>query len=226
MISAPRILGALLILSISASAAPKSHIVTFGKWITISWRSQRNEFETVSLKIRPLLVDGRTREFALGNPHEITEHTFAVQRIYRLNDSLPQDSGPPRWQWERGGWLLVDRASGKIQQITLPQFDPDLSLVSWYRDYAAYCGISDDGQKAFAVVVQLGHRKPLLAKVIEDASGVARPLAAPHWERDPTRAIFELGSNQQLMFSIIRSRTAELASQDHTPQDEDDEDSQ
>ncbi len=62
----------------------------------------------VTLKIRPLIVDGRVREYVLGSPHEITERLFVVRRVFRMNDSLPEDSAP-RWQWQRGGWLLVDR---------------------------------------------------------------------------------------------------------------------
>jgi hypothetical protein len=84
--------------------------------------------------------------------------------MYRLNDSLPQESGIPRWRWERGGWLLVDRISGKIQRLALPEFDADFSAVNWFRDYAAYCGAADDGEKSYAMIVQLDKRKPLMKK--------------------------------------------------------------
>src|SRR5205823_1297807 len=99
---------------------------------------------------------------------DVTERTFVVQRMFRLNDSLPQDSGPTHWRWDRGGWLLVDRVSGKVQPIPLSEFDPAVSSVNWFRDYAAYCGISDDAQKHFAMIIQLGKRKALLKKSLAD----------------------------------------------------------
>ena len=69
------------------------------------------------LKLRALIIDGRTKEFVAGLPHEVTERTFVVQRVFRLNDSLPQESGKIRWQWRRGGWLLIDRLTGKCSQF-------------------------------------------------------------------------------------------------------------
>ena len=75
-------------------------------------------------------MDGKTKEFTLGSAHEITERIFVVQRMFRLNDSLPQETGPARWRWEKGGWLLVDRVSGKVQQIALPEFDPNYSQAN------------------------------------------------------------------------------------------------
>ena len=81
---------------------------------------------------------------------------FVVRRAYRVNDSLPGESaGQPRWLWQRGGWLLVDRNTGRITQIKLPDFDPYYSDVSWYRDYAAYCGVDDDGERVSAIVAQI-----------------------------------------------------------------------
>lgn len=142
-------------------SAPKVHLVAFGKWSSIRV-TEGEEPKTIDLKMRALLVDGRMKELTAGAPHDVTDRTFTVQRVYRLNDSLPQDSGAVHWLWQRGGWLLVDRVTGKVQPIVLPEYDPNVSTVNWFRDYAAYCGTSEDGQKNFAVVAQLGHRKPLL----------------------------------------------------------------
>jgi hypothetical protein len=75
-------------------------------------------------------------------PHEVTERLFVVRRIFRVNDSLLEDSGAPRWQWQRGGWMLGDRSNGRISPVVLPEFDHYYSIASWYQDYAAYCGIS------------------------------------------------------------------------------------
>lgn len=88
-----------------------------------------------------------------------------MQRAYRLNDSLPDEPGSgARWQCQCGGWLLVDRITGRVTAIPLPEFDTHDSNASWYRDYIAYCGFSDDGKKLSTIVVQLGRRKPVLKK--------------------------------------------------------------
>jgi len=46
----------------------------------------------------------------------------------------------------------------------LPYFDPFYSAASWYRDYVAYCGLADDGEKLYAVVAELGRKKPLVRR--------------------------------------------------------------
>jgi hypothetical protein len=136
-----------------------------------------------------------------------------VQRMYRLNDSLPQESGPTQWRWQRGGWLIVDRVSGKVQQIALPEFDADLSTVSWFRDYAAYCGTSDDGQKTYAMIVQLGRRKPLLKKALGEAGPGPVGCTLPSWQRNPVRVTFETKADRKLTFTV-RSRAVDLAAED------------
>ena len=196
------VLVCVALLTLPGNAAPKPHVVALGRWTSISYREQDSEATPLQLKIRPLYVDGRTKEFIIGVAHDVTERTFVVQRIYRLNDSLPQQTGPTQWQWQRGGWLLVDRVSGKVQPIVLPQFDPDSSTVNWYRDYAAYCGNSDDGQKLVALVTQIGRRKPLLKKVVGDANESPQTCGAPIWERDPIRVTFEITPAQKLMFAV------------------------
>ena len=140
-----------------AGGASKAHLVALGKWTAVKLligddESTPGKVTPVELKIRPLLVDGRTKEFTTGAAHDVTDRLFVVERAYRLNDLLPNDSGPARWQWQRGGWMLVDRISGKVQGIALPAFDAYGSEMSWFRDYAAYCGMSDDGSKVFALV--------------------------------------------------------------------------
>jgi hypothetical protein len=207
------IIACAVFLSAAANAAPKAHIVALGKWSAISWRAEDGEGQVVTLKMRPLYVDGRTKEFTTGAAHDVTERTFVIQRIYRLNDSLPQESGPTQWRWQLGGWLLVDRVNGKVQQIVLTEFDPDSSAVNWFRDYAAYCGMSDDGQKVFAVIVQLGHRKPLLSKAVAEAEDSAHLCSAPMWERHPLRATFELKPEQKLTFAVKR-RAVETITED------------
>ena len=145
------LLSCVLLLGRIGLAAPKQHVVAFGKWTTVKWMVGEDESTASDLKIRPLLMDGQSKEVTTGLPHEVTDHTFVVQRVFRLNDTLPHEN--TRWRWERGGWLLVNRRTGKVLQISLPEFDPYCSAAGWFRDYVAHCGISDDGKKASAIIV-------------------------------------------------------------------------
>jgi len=105
-----------VLLTSAAGATPKVHVITFGKWTSVqSVRDSGTDDKPLILvlKIRALSIDGRVKEYALGAPHEVTERLFVVRRAFRMNDSLPDDPGP-RWQWQRGGWLLVDRLTGRV----------------------------------------------------------------------------------------------------------------
>jgi hypothetical protein len=205
----------ILLLHLNAFAASKPHVVALGRWTSISIRSENREGQPTIIKIRALYVDGRAKEFTFGGAHDVTERTFVIQRIYRVNDSLPQQAGSPQWQWQRGGWLLIDRTSGKIQQLALAEFDPDSSAANWFRDYAAYCGISDDGQKVSAVIMQIGRRKPLLKKSIDSASDSHPTCAPPVWDRDPIRVTFSQTPDQKLTFSV-KSRVVDAITQDES----------
>jgi hypothetical protein len=102
-----------------------------------------------------------------------------------------------------------------VAQLNLPEFDPFYSTASWYRDYVAYCGVSEDGKKLFAVVYQVGRRKPILKKDVGEPDGGDDPdseCTAPAWERTPTRVTFEPDDRQKLLFSI-RSRVVDLISE-------------
>ena len=118
------------------------------------------------LKIRPLLVDGAVKEWTTGDAHDVTDRSFVVRRVLRLNDSLPGDKAG-HWVWQRGPWLLVDRVTGHSSPLKLPHYDPAVSQVSWFRDYGAYCGVTASGKSLYAVVAQLAARKPVLAKKLD-----------------------------------------------------------
>jgi hypothetical protein len=201
---------AAILFASSLLAASKPHVVVLGKWTTVKLQAD-DDTSAMDVKVRPLFVDGKTKEFTLGPAHEVTDRSFVVQRMFRLNDSLPQESGPARWHWEKGGWLLVDRVSGKVQQIALPEFDPNYSQVNWFRDYAAYCGTSDDGQKAYVMITELGKRKPLLRKALVDSSSEGGP--APVWQRNPVRVTFATKEDPKLTFSV-KSRSVDVATED------------
>ena len=193
-----------LLLSTMAAAATKVHVIVYGKWMTVqSFVGSGSAEKPLVIKVRPLVVDGRVKEYVLGAQHEITERLFVVRRAFRINDGLPEDPAP-RWQWQRGGWLLVDRLTGRVSPINLPEFDAYFSAASWYRDYVAYCGVGDDGKRTFAVVAQLSRRKPVLKKALADivSNDVDSVCPAPLWQKSPMRVSFELANGEKQTFAI------------------------
>jgi len=212
---ARNIFGALaLLLTVAAAGASKVHIISFGKWSSVTWSAGASADEKpVSIKIRPLLVDGLVKEYVLGAPHDVTDRLFVIRRAFRVNDSLPADTAP-RWQWQRGGWLLVDRMTGHVAAMNLAEFDPLYSVAAWYRDYAAYCGVGEDGRKTYMVVAQLNRRKPILKKALGDLPDDAPPDSAcppPVWERNPVRVSFEPTGSAKQTFAI-RGRVVDVVS--------------
>ncbi len=190
-----------------AEAAAKPHVISFGKSTAVKWLTGANEENAVELKVRALYVDARLKEYTLGLPHDITDRLFVVRRAYRLNDTLPEDKAP-QWRWQRGGWLLVDRSTGHIAQVALPEFDPYYSAVTWYRDYAAYCGMAGEGKTPYVLVAQLGRRKPIVKKSLATGKTEGLPdslCAAPRWQR-PGRVTFE-ADGASLSFDV-RGQTA------------------
>jgi hypothetical protein len=84
----------------------------------------------------------------------------------------------------------------------------------WYRDCVAYCGVSEDGKKLYAVVAQVGRRKPILKKDLREPVGADDPdseCPAPAWERSPIRVTFQPDGQQKLVFSI-RGRVVDVVS--------------
>lgn len=196
----------ILLLVSAAEGTTKVHLIAFGKWTQVQcFAESAADAKPLPLKVRPLIVDGRVKEYVLGGPHDVTERLFVVRRVFRLNDGLPDEVGP-RWQWQRGGWLLVDRLTGRISPINLPSFDAIASSATWYRDYAAYCGVGDDGRKTYAVVAQLSRRKPLLKKplgpALPESAAPDSACPAPTWQRNPTRVTFEPASGDKQTFAI------------------------
>jgi len=201
------------------SAVTKPHVITYGKWISAKWPNATGE-KMLDLKVRPLLIDTRVKEYTTGTPHDVTDRLFVVRRVLRINDSLPSESGA-HWQWQRGGWLLVDRQTGHVSQLSLPEFDPFYSTASWYRDYVAYCGVSDDGKKLYAIVAQVGRRKPMLKKDAGQPAGAADPdseCPAPAWERSPLRVTFQSDSDHKLVFSL-RNRIVDVVNDAEEPEE-------
>src|SRR5208283_5654784 len=114
----PRIVFALLILVISAHAASKPHVMSLGKPMPVKLLLGPSEGKSATITVRPLYLDTKLKEYTTGPAHDITDRVFVIRRAYRVNDSLPTESSTqPRWLWQRGGWLLVDRNTGRITQI-------------------------------------------------------------------------------------------------------------
>jgi hypothetical protein len=197
-----------LLLTVTSYAAAKPKVLSFGAWSKVPFFLGPNEDKSMEIKIRPLLVDGKIKEFTTGDTHDVTDRFFVVRKAYRVNDWLPDDPKPKehRWRWQRGAWLLVDRTTMRITQLNLAEFDPFYSSTSWFRDYVAYCGLSDDATKVYAVVAQIGRKKPILRQRLGDAKNQSEPeseCAVPHWERDPIRVTFEPTGGPKQTFQVF-----------------------
>lgn len=158
-----------------------------------------------SLKVRALVVDGLVKDWTTGEAHDITARSFVVRRALRLNDALPGDKAE-HWVWQRGPWILVDRTSGHITPLHLPDYDPGVSQLAWFRDYAAYCGLTTSGKSLYAVVAQVAARKPVLSKRIEafDPDKPVIPACAPpEWQRDPLRITFHPTGKDAVSYNIV-----------------------
>ncbi|HUS18259.1 MAG TPA: hypothetical protein VMZ25_01295 [Terriglobales bacterium] len=202
-----------LVLSfVALLGAAKPKVVNFGRWLTVKWLVGAQEEKTLDLKVRPLLVNGEVKFFSTGESHDITQGLFAVREAHRLNDMLPSDS-TPRWKWQPGGWMLVSRPTAKISKLNLPEFDSFYSEAMWYRDFVAYCGVTD-GEKLYAMVVQVGRRKPVVKKLLGPAKLGELPnseCSTPEWLRQPMRVVFQPAGGQKIIFNV-RGQSVEIQS--------------
>lgn len=214
---------ALVTLAVPATlfGASKPHVVALGavrhQPYSIEGDPAGARKDEKVLPVRPLVIDGKMKEWTTGEAHDVTERSFAVRRAMRINDALPSDHGT-RWAWQRGPWLLVDRNSGKVTALHLPDFDPAVSEVVWFRDYAAYCGINTGGKQLFAVVAQVQARRPLLARklIAWDAADHPTPACASAvWQRDPLTISFQPTGGTQVSFDLVGA-SAVLVEDDDT----------
>jgi hypothetical protein len=191
-------LAALFAVLPAVSAVPrKAHVVVLGATRKVAYSKAGDPAGAAAdekeLKVRALLVDGVVKEWTTSDSHDVTDRSFVVRRVIKLNDALPSDQSGPGdkpatgdkatagvkpaparaantaraaspWVWQRGPWLLVDRQTGHIIALKLPYYDPGVSQVVWFRDYGAYCGVTASGKSLYAMVAQVAARKPLLAK--------------------------------------------------------------
>jgi hypothetical protein len=104
----------------------------------------------------------------------------------------------------------------------LPAFDPYYSVATWYRDYAAYCGLGEDGKKTYAVVAQLSRRKPMLKKLLpnmlKDNAGPDSICVAPQWQKNPVRVSFAPDGSEKQTFSV-RGGSVDLVDEEEEEED-------
>ncbi|HEX3571248.1 MAG TPA: hypothetical protein VHU44_10540 [Acidobacteriaceae bacterium] len=197
-----------------AAAKAKTHTVSLGAARKVPWsRPDKvpNPDDPASkvlptLKVRPLIVDGKQKEWTTGDAHDVTDRSFTIRRAMRLNDTLPGDA-TPRWSWQPGPWLLIDRATGHITALHLPDFDQGISEAVWYRDYAAYCGTGTTAKGGlFVVVAQLGTRRPVVHKQIGKwpEPTPPDPVCKPaEWQRDPMRVTLQPAEGDAMTFAVV-----------------------
>lgn len=194
-----------------AFAAPKPHTVTLGPARKVPYTPPEATPDTKSedattLRIRSLDVDGHHKEWTVGEVHDVTDRTFVIRRALRLNDSLPGE--PLHWSWQPGTWIQVDRSTGHITALHLPDFDPQLSNAVWFRDYAAYCGLHVLAKSTAltAVVFQLGaHRAAADQKLAAwPEPNTPHPACAPAtWQRLPIRATLHPTALPPVTFDLL-----------------------
>jgi len=203
------LLVAVLVGGLPGSAAPRVHTFVVGAARRVPYSKVGDPAGAAagetSLKVRALLVDGLVKEWTTGDAHEVTDRSFVVRRAIRLNDALPGDKAG-QWVWQRGPWLLVDRVTRHIVALKLPDYDPGVSQVSWFRDYGAYCGVTASGKSLYAVVAQVAGRKPVLAKKLAafDAANHPDPVCeAAEWQREPLKITFHPAGKDGAIFDIV-----------------------
>jgi hypothetical protein len=194
------------------SSAAKVHTVGLGAVRRVSYTQpdatpEAKLDETTTIKVRPLIVDDRQKDWTTGEAHEITDRTFAIRRALRINDALPGDAAP-RWIWQPGPWITVDRVSGHITPLHLPDFDPLVSNAVWFRDYAAYCGTSATakGGSLYVIVAQLGARRPVVQKLIGKWPQANHfiPVCQPaKWQRQPLAVTIQPTGGEAATYDVV-----------------------
>lgn len=204
----------------------KVHSVALGAWRKVPYTppsasQSTTDDKAATLRVRPLVIDGQVRDWTAGEIHEITDRTFVVRRAVKLNDALPDEAGA-HWRWVLGPWLLADRTTAHISVVHLPDFDPAVSQIVWFRDYAAYCGVNSTGKHLYAVVAQLGVRRPLVARPLAKwtADDHPTPACAPAiWQRQPLQVVFHPTNGDALSYQIFGLASA-LVEDGETPDEQ------
>jgi hypothetical protein len=207
------------------ASPPRTHAVVLGPvrrvpYLAPDTAALDKDDEAATLKVRALIVDERQREWTVGEIHEVTDRSFTVRRALRLNDALPLDR-EARWVWQPGPWLMVDRVTGHITALHLPEFDAAVSNAVWYRDYAAYCGIATAAKGGLvAVVAQLGARRAVAQRALGPWPQTNHfiPVCQPaEWQRLPMRVTLKPTGGEATTFDVVGSTS--LVEEGETPDD-------
>jgi len=189
----------------------KTHAVTLGPLRRVPYTPPETtpdskDEDSTTLKVRPLFVDGAQKEWTTGELHDVTDRSFTIRRALRLNDALPGDR-EAHWVWQPGPWLMIDRVTGRVTALHLPDFDPAVSNAVWFRDYAAYCGIATTVKGGLlAVVAQAGVRRAVASRQLgawpqpSHATPVCRPAT---WQRLPMRATIQATGGDPVTFDVV-----------------------
>ncbi len=203
----------------AAPKPPKVHTVTFGPVHKVPYTPafstpDSKDEDSSTLKIRPLFVDSKQKEWTVGELHNISDRSFTIRRALHINDALPNDPGD-RWVWQPASWIVVDRTTGHITALHLPDFDAAVSDAVWFRDYAAYCGTaaatsrsskSEGVGSLVAVVAEVGSRKAVAQRPVgkwpqpEHAGPVC---ATAKWQRLPMRATLQPIAGDPVTFDVV-----------------------
>jgi len=221
-----------------AQAAPrKPHMVALGAARKVPYSHTGDPAGAAAgeteLRLRAFTVDGVLKEWTTGPPHDVTDRSFVVRRALHINDTLPGEThaapanktaeSKSHWVWQRGPWLLIDRVTGHALPLKLPDYDPGISQPVWFRDYAAYCGLTANGKSLYAVVAQIAARKPTLVKKLApwDVDHPAVPACAPaEWQREPLRITFHPTGQDAISYDVVPGSTLlveESADESETP---------
>jgi hypothetical protein len=207
------------------AAVPKIHTVTLGPARKVPYTQpdatpDTKADETSTMKIRPLFVDDHQKEWTTGETHDVTDRTFTVRRALRINDSLPGEAAA-RWIWQPGPWLSVDRFTGHITPLHLPDYDSAVSDVVWFRDYAAYCGIATTAKGGLmAIVSQLGARRAVVQKQIGKWPQIDHfiPVCQPaQWQRLPMRVTLKPTGGEAATYDVVG--TASILEEGDNPEE-------
>ena len=179
----------------AARAKAKPHYAALGLARSVPYSAEGDPAGArpgeTKLRVRPLVVNGKVEDWTTGEIHEVTPYIFTVQSALRINDALPTDKHE-HWVWQRGPWLLVDKR-GKVKALRLPDYDVSVSDIVWFRDYAAYCGLTARGKSLYAVVARISVRRAVVSERLEKWDPAEHPspaCAAAVWQREPLAVSF------------------------------------
>jgi len=201
----------LLMQSFAFAAPAKIHVVALGAVRKVPYTppetapSTGKSSDPITLKVRPLTLDGRQKEWTTGDAHDVTDRSFTIRRALRLNDALPGEAA--RWSWQPGPWLLVDRSTGHITALHLPDFDAEVSDAIWFRDYAAYCGTAQTAKGGlFAIVAQIGARRAVVQQQIgkwPQPAPVEPVCKQAVWQREPMRVTLQPTGGEATTYDVV-----------------------